>query len=172
MKSEDIVLGILSETSASGYEIKQKFSTIFANFYNASFGSVYPILHVLEKQEKITVELIFQEGKPNKKVYSITERGRKAFKQYLYSNIEQEKIKWDFMVRLFYADALSIADQQILVKKEIKTREIEISKLEQLKKEQWENKMNKFQIFSFELGIKQKRLLIDELKEFLGILGN
>lgn len=167
MKSEDIVLGILSEKPSSGYEIKQKFSTIFSNFYNASFGSIYPILHNLEKQEKVTVELLLQEGKPNKKIYSITNKGKEAFTEFLHSSVEKEKIKWDFMIRLYYAERLSVIEQKKLITEEIKSREQEINTLNQLKKEKWDNKMDSFQLFSFEIGIKQKQLMIDELKILL-----
>ncbi|EME8272221.1 PadR family transcriptional regulator [Enterococcus mundtii] len=167
MKSEDIVLGILSEKPSSGYEIKQKFSTIFSNFYNASFGSVYPILHNLEKQGKVTSKLLPQEGKPNKKVYSITNKGVEAFMEFLQSSVEQEKIKWDFMVRLYYAKRLSAIEQKVLITEEIRRREQEVNTLNQLKREDWENKMDSFQLFSFELGIKQKQLMIDELKRLL-----
>ena len=55
VKSDDIVLGILVDKPATGYEIKNQFSTIFSNFYNASFGSVYPILHKLDKEGKVSV---------------------------------------------------------------------------------------------------------------------
>ncbi len=67
MKSDDVVLGILLESPSTGYEIKQKFETVFSNFYNASFGSIYPILHKLVTHEKVDVDLICQEGKPDKK---------------------------------------------------------------------------------------------------------
>lgn len=169
MKSEDIVLGILSEKSCSGYEIKHKFSTIFSNFYNASFGSVYPILHNLENQGKVTKETINQEGKPNKKVYSITEKGQKSFVNYLQSTVEQEKIKWDFMVRLFYAGRINKISQRKLLEEEVYKLENEIIKLLDLKKEEWEN-MDSFQSLSFEIGIIQKQATIDKIKEFLKTL--
>lgn len=134
MKSEDIVLGILSEKPSSDYEIKQKFSTIFSNFYNASFGSVYPILHNLEKQGKVTSKLLPQEGKSNKKVYYITNKGVEAFMEFLQSFVEQEKINWDFMVRLYYAKRLSTIEQKVLITEEIRRREQEVNTLNQLKK--------------------------------------
>ncbi len=62
MKSDDIVLGILVDKPATGYEIKNQFSTIFSNFYNASFGSVYPILHKLDKEGKVSFEVVSQLG--------------------------------------------------------------------------------------------------------------
>lgn len=164
MKSDDIVLGILSEKPATGYEIKERFSTIFANFYNASFGSIYPILHKLTKENKVTFETIEQEGKPDKKVYSITEEGQRAFHKYLSQPVENEKIKWDFMVRLFYSENLTETERVSLITTEIETRRKECKELELLKQSLVGKTVDGYQLFCLELGIKQKKLVITELE--------
>lgn len=163
MKSDDIILGILLESPSSGYEIKRKFSTIFVNFYNGSFGSIYPILHKLEQQKKVTVELIKQDNKPDKKIYSITENGKKTFLKYLDTQIEPRKIKWDFMIRMYYAEHLDFEERVTLIDSEIKKQQEEIEQLNYLNKLDWTDKMKQFQKFTFEIGIKEKELMIDEL---------
>lgn len=164
MKSDDIVLGILSEKPATGYEIKERFSTIFANFYNASFGSIYPILHKLTKENKVIFETIEQEGKPDKKVYSITEEGQRVFHNYLSQPVENEKIKWDFMVRLFYSEHLNERERVALITTEIETRQQECKELKLLKQSLVGKAVNDYKLFCLELGIKQKELVISELE--------
>ena len=115
MKSDDVVLGILLESPSTGYEIKQKFETVFSNFYNASFGSIYPILHKLVTHKKVYVKLVRQEGKPDKKIYSITEKGIESFQNYLRTEVEPRKTKWDFMVRMYFADGLPAYKQLELI---------------------------------------------------------
>ncbi|EHJ51790.1 PadR family transcriptional regulator [Streptococcus macacae] len=163
MRSDDVVLGILFESSSTGYEIKQKFETVFRNFYNASFGSIYPILHKLEQQGKIESSVVHQDGKPDKKVYTITEKGTEAFHQYLQTEIEPRKNKWDFMVRMYFADNLSIQKQREMIDVELMRQEDSMEQLLELQK-LIEKRVNQFQKFSLEIGLKQKEVLIEELK--------
>lgn len=164
MRSDDVLLGILFESPSTGYEIKQKFETVFSNFYNASFGSIYPILHKLEQQEKIEVETIHQDGKPDKKVYSITEKGIGDFQNYLHTEIEPRKNKWDFMVRMYFADNLPLEKQLELIDIELSKQEDEMEQLSQLQI-LIDKKASTFQKFCLEIGIKQKELFIFELKQ-------
>ncbi|WP_395319979.1 PadR family transcriptional regulator [Fructilactobacillus frigidiflavus] len=164
MKSDDIILGILSEKPATGYEIKEKFSSIFSNFYNASFGSIYPILHKLTDAGKVVFEIVEQTGKPNKKIYSITKSGRKAFAEYLQTPVEPKKIKSDFMVKLFYSADLSKNERETLINNEIKDQLNGIEELQALRKSLDLSEITKYQLFTLDLGIKQRKLLLEELK--------
>ncbi|WP_429971807.1 PadR family transcriptional regulator [Fructilactobacillus sp. Tb1] len=164
MKSDDIILGILSEKPATGYEIKEKFSSIFSNFYNASFGSIYPILHKLTDAGKVTFETVEQSGKPDKKIYSITKDGRKAFNEYLQHPVENKKIKSDFMVHLFYSYDMSKEARENLIQTEINNQAEGITQLESLRKSLNLKEVTKYQLFTLDLGIKQRKLLLNELK--------
>lgn len=90
------------ESSTSGYDIKQKFEKLFSYFYNASYGTIYPTLSNMEKEGLITKQNLVQEGKPNKNIYTITDKGKHAFYRYLESDIQDVEIKSDFMIRLFF----------------------------------------------------------------------
>ena len=77
MNVRTVCLAILNFREATGYEIK-KLSTEshYAHFVDASFGSIYPALNKLEADGLVTQREERQPGKPPRKVYSITERGR------------------------------------------------------------------------------------------------
>ena len=165
MKSDDVVLGILLESPSTGYEIKQKFETVFRHFYNASFGSIYPILHKLVTHEKVDVDLICQEGKPDKKIYSITEKGIESFQSYLRTEVEPRKTKWDFMVRMYFADSLPAYKQLELIDREIAKQRDELEQLLELQKS-IDATANTFQKFSLHLGITQKEAFLYELNTF------
>lgn len=164
MRSDDVVLGILSESSSTGYEIKQKFETVFSNFYNASFGSIYPILHKLEQQGKIAVTLIHQDGKPDKKIYTITKKGMESFYHYLQTEIEPRKNKWDFMVRVYFADKIPLPKQKEMIDTELAKQEDSVNQLLALQK-MIKGSATQFQKFSLDVGIKQKEVFIKELKQ-------
>lgn len=165
MKSNDIILGILLEEPATGYEIKEKFSTSFSYFYNASFGSIYPILHKLTKEDKVVFKNIPQDGKPNKKIYFITEKGKRAFQEYLQKPIENEKIKWDFMAHLFYSKYLSTTSRLELINSEIEMKESELRILTTLQRKLRKQRIDPYQVFCLDLGIKQKQLVVTELQK-------
>ncbi len=74
-----LCLAILNQCDATGYEIK-KASTEeeYRWFIEASFGAIYPALARLAADEMVTLREEVQAGKPARKVYSITQKGRAA----------------------------------------------------------------------------------------------
>ena len=88
MDVKTLCLGMLSRGSATGYEIKKQCEEgPFAYFYAAVFGSIYPALNALPKDGHNSVEEIGQNGKPSKKVYSISVSVGLRFKEFLLPEI-------------------------------------------------------------------------------------
>jgi DNA-binding PadR family transcriptional regulator len=108
MNAQDVILGILTSESKSGYDIKKMFEELFSYFFDASFGTIYPTLAKMEKEGLITKESVAQQGKPNKHIYTITAKGKEQFQTYLHSGMQDDVIRSDFMVRLFFGE---LADQ-------------------------------------------------------------
>lgn len=80
----ELCLGVLTMSDATGYEIKKLFEEgHFSHFIAASYGSIYPALQTLMKQQLVTCRQEAQEKRPDKKIYSITEQGREAFQRAL-----------------------------------------------------------------------------------------
>ncbi|NEW06934.1 PadR family transcriptional regulator [Paenibacillus sp. SYP-B3998] len=104
MTSQDVILGMLMKKSLSGYDMKHLLESVFSYFYNASYGTIYPTLSKMEKEGLITKESVQQDGRPNKKVYSITEEGRERFRTYMYSPIQLNEFKSDAMIRLYFGE--------------------------------------------------------------------
>jgi DNA-binding PadR family transcriptional regulator len=92
---------------ASGYEIRKQFEEgPFAYFHETSFGSIYPALTKLAADGMVTVSDVAQVGKPDKKVYAITEAGRKAFQDALHKTPVKDRIRSESLYMLFFADLL------------------------------------------------------------------
>lgn len=108
MTSKDVILGLLLRKDLSGYEIKQLFSQVFAKFFDASFGTIYPTLNKLEQEGSIQKTLIEQKSKPNKYIYSITPLGKEQFMEFLGTAIEPPKVRSDFVVRMFFSDVVDL----------------------------------------------------------------
>lgn len=72
---EAMVLGVLQQGSLHGYEIAKRIRQQSQDALRFGEGQLYPALHSLEQANCITAEWVPQEGKPARKVYSITEQG-------------------------------------------------------------------------------------------------
>jgi DNA-binding PadR family transcriptional regulator len=99
---QDVILGFLYEVPMSGYDIKQMMENSVSYFFEASFGAIYPALRKMEKEGLVEKRVIVQEGKPNKNLYGITERGRVQFRQYLDSPINPTITRSDILIRIFF----------------------------------------------------------------------
>jgi len=96
-----LCLGILSTREASGYEIKKDIEEgLFSNFIDASYGSIYPALTQLAAEGLVTVRAENQTGKPDKKVYSITEAGRRALARAIAVTPAKDKFKSEFLFQM------------------------------------------------------------------------
>ena len=107
MDVKTILLGSLFDKSLSGYDLKKLFSLSFAFFSDLSYGSIYPALKKLEQAGLITMKLKIQENAPNRKVYSITEEGKRYFLNSLKSPFGLERYKDALLMRMFFFEHLS-----------------------------------------------------------------
>ena len=78
---EAMVLGVLQQSSLHGYEIAKRIRQLSKDALRFGEGQLYPALHGLEETGCIVAEWVPQEGKPARKVYSITEQGRLELEQ-------------------------------------------------------------------------------------------
>lgn len=169
MSGKDIILGLLLEKSRTGYELNQVFETVFSHFYKTSYGMIYPNLKKLEKEGLVKKEFVYQEGKPSKNVFSITEKGIEAFKEYLKTDIVPETRESEFLVRMYLGEYVSEDVLKEWIKQEINLKESAIKQLE-MDYENWKNVMNFTQEISYEIGLEQYKIEIDILKKKLDVL--
>jgi PadR family transcriptional regulator AphA len=82
-KSKYALLGILSISPGSGYDIKKLMEQSTSNFWNESYGQIYPILKQLVEQRLATSHTEKQEGKPERYVYTLTAKGLEELRHWL-----------------------------------------------------------------------------------------
>lgn len=123
MDTDQIILGFLMSGPKSGYKIKNITGRLMMA-YNLSLNQIYPALRKLEAADLVLKEVVIQTGKPNKHVYSITEKGRGEFLKSLVSPPIPVDYQLDFLTRAFFFRFL--AREQI-----IEQFENEISSLEE-----------------------------------------
>ncbi|MBI9077144.1 MAG: PadR family transcriptional regulator [Desulfatibacillum sp.] len=102
MDIQTVILGFLMTHNMTGYDIRQKFDMSFGFFSGLSFGSIYPALKKMEQNSLITTQFVVQEGAPNKKLCTITDKGREFFQESMRTPLPVDKYKNSFMARLFF----------------------------------------------------------------------
>ncbi|HEY5336985.1 MAG TPA: PadR family transcriptional regulator [Rhizomicrobium sp.] len=107
MDVRTICLGILSRGDATGYEIKKLFDDDgYQHFVEASFGSIYPALNRLTEAGLVSVRSEAQEKRPDRKVYSITDAGRKAFLGSLMKPLPEDRHRSPFVFAMMFSHLL------------------------------------------------------------------
>lgn len=92
-----LVLGILLRKPRSGYDIVK----VLATFRPAKSSQIYPILAKLEKNGFLDCQHVNQDGKPNKKIYSVTPTGKAELESWLDTSPEPPVIRDDFLSMFF-----------------------------------------------------------------------
>ncbi len=123
MDVKTVCLGMLTDGDASGYDMKKCFESSFGHFFPAGYGSIYPALATLARNGLVEFEHIPQDGKPDRKVYSITEKGREELMQGLDNPNPTHKIRSEFLASLWFAHLMP--EQQVETMMKNKLAEIE-----------------------------------------------
>lgn len=131
------LLGMLDQRSLSGYDIAKEFEETLSEFWYAKHSQIYPELNKLAEEGLISFEMKTVGTSLQKKIYSITELGRKDFLEWLKQDTPLGHTpKSEFRLRVFFSNALDGAVRYELFIKQRKTHE---ARLEHLR-----NGLNKF----------------------------
>jgi len=77
------LLTLLAREPLSGYDLAQHMKRPLGFFWQAQHSQIYPELADLEEQGCVFHQVIVQEDRPQKKLYTITEAGRSALKAWV-----------------------------------------------------------------------------------------
>ncbi len=95
------ILAALVDASCSGYDLAKRFDGSVGFFWSASHQQIYRELSKLEDQEWISSESILQAGRPDKRLYSVTDLGEQHLKEWIAQPCEPTPIKDDLLVKIF-----------------------------------------------------------------------
>ncbi|MDZ8067946.1 MAG: PadR family transcriptional regulator [Nostoc sp. DedQUE08] len=106
------ILAALVEASCSGYDLAKRFDGSVGFFWSASHQQIYRELSKLEEREWISSESILQAGRPDKRLYRVTDLGEQHLKEWIAQSCEPTPIKDDLLVKIF---AGHIVPKQIIL---------------------------------------------------------
>ena len=99
------ILGLILQHPCTGYDIAREFKErAFSNFWYATHSQIYPELKRLTDEGLITFDVVIQGEKLEKKEYTITDRGRREFMEWLQTDEELQMTAKDvFRLRTFFS---------------------------------------------------------------------
>lgn len=75
-----LVLSVISTEDMYGYDITRKIRTISEDVFNLNEGTLYPILHAMEKEKQVESYWREVDGR-KRKYYHITKKGKKLLEE-------------------------------------------------------------------------------------------
>lgn len=108
MALRDAVLAALLDGEASGYDLAKGFDASVANFWMATPQQLYRELDRMASEGLIAARLVEQDRRPNKRLYSLTERGRQALLEFTEAPPKPGAIREDLLVQVQAVDSGNI----------------------------------------------------------------
>jgi DNA-binding PadR family transcriptional regulator len=100
MALEHAILVSLLEQPGSGYELARRFERSIGYFWTATHQQIYRVLKRMEADGWVDVREVLQQGRPDKKEYSVAPLGRDALSGWLHEPIEPESVRHDLAVKI------------------------------------------------------------------------
>ncbi|OOM79594.1 transcriptional regulator PadR-like family protein [Clostridium puniceum] len=103
------ILGLVNRSSLTGYDITKKFNEGLVEFWYARHSQIYPELKKLTDEDLISYETIIQGEKLEKKLYTITEKGKRSLQKWLAKDDPLEPTPKDvFKLKAYFCDEMNI----------------------------------------------------------------
>ncbi len=107
MSLDHAILGFVNERPRSGYDLKKAFDGTVAHIWPAKQSQIYLTLARLNKNGLVELRVVQQDGKPNRKVYYITEAGLEELRRWLAGPLPLSAVRDAFLVQMTWAAALT-----------------------------------------------------------------
>ncbi len=91
------LLSLLVRKPCSGYELRMLLDVLWP----AKHSQIYPLLTKLKEKEWVTFEQVQQKGRPDKKIYSITDSGKDVLKDWLQTEPEPPIQRDEFLIKAY-----------------------------------------------------------------------
>ncbi|WNC13535.1 PadR family transcriptional regulator [Brevibacillus brevis] len=99
------LLGLVARTPSSGYDLMLQLQP----YWQAKHSQIYPLLAKLEQEGYMEFTRVHQTDRPDKKVYSITEKGEIALKLWLAEPTAEPVVRDELVLKAY---CLQLTDDQ------------------------------------------------------------
>ncbi|MED4129723.1 PadR family transcriptional regulator [Shouchella miscanthi] len=157
------LLGIISKRRVTGYDVVHIFKQQMVHFWGSTHSQIYTELHKMEKDELVDHELVIQESSPNKKIYSLTDKGRKELIRWAVEEpLKSAKIKDEFLIKTTIFPILTHKEVLTLLDEVIERERITLEKTEAWRDHfKQESKQDLGALLTVEYGIRYAKMYIE-----------
>ena len=103
-QTDFVILGLLSESPLTGYQIKKLIDVRFKFFWNESYGQLYPALKSLDRRGLIEETEEGMASKRSQKTYRITKEGMSGLQAWLCRPVERETVRLEILLKLYFSN--------------------------------------------------------------------
>ena len=103
------LLGLLNYRPATGYELKATFTKSIHFFWDATLPQIYRTLKQMEGSGWLNVTVEHQDGKPSRKIYQVTDAGRKELQRWLGEPLETPEPRNAMLIKVFFGNQMDPA---------------------------------------------------------------
>lgn len=133
MSLKHAILTILVESEKTGYDLTKSFETSIGYYWSASHQQIYKTLAQMLADEWVDVEMVAQSDKPDKKVYSLADKGLQELKHWAVSGSKAPANKNQLLIKMLLARV--VGTEPILKHLKLRLKEVyavvaEYSKIE------------------------------------------
>ncbi len=108
MSIKHAILGLLAGGPLHGYDLKAAYEADLVPESKLNFGQVYTTLDRLHRDGLVTPEVVAQSERPDRKVYTLTEKGRRELDEWLRTPSEQDRdLRNETFLKLMLAKRLA-----------------------------------------------------------------
>ena len=175
-KSRYALLGLLSLRPMSGYDLKKQIERTTTHFWKEDIAQIYPMLKQLEAEGLATSTAEKQEGRPERRIYALTDQGWEALREWIARPMAEQVKRNELLLKLFFANHLPVAVSVEHVQQYRATQQATLDTLERLKQSLQQKPPSKrlaYWLMTVSYGIHNMRALIawcDETLEQLAHL--
>jgi DNA-binding PadR family transcriptional regulator len=101
------LMGFLDIYPMSGYDLVKAFDYAALYYWHATHTQIYGTLKQMEKDGWIEGQVMYQLDNPNKRIFSVTEKGKAEFLKWLKAEPEMPGLKHAFLIKFTYSKDLS-----------------------------------------------------------------
>jgi len=109
-KTQYVILGLLTESPLSGYDIKKIIDIRFKFFWQESYGQIYPELKRMMDDELIKIQSLASDR--GKQVYQLTDKGYEELKKWMCQKPETESSRLEILLKRYFA---GVVDPSVMI---------------------------------------------------------
>ncbi|PSB34343.1 PadR family transcriptional regulator [Stenomitos frigidus] len=109
------ILALLVDCPKSGYDLTKSFEESVGCFWKATHQQIYRELAKLEAQGWLQSAVVLQDGRPDKKLYTVTDMGQHQLTHWIAEPCDTTPIKEALLVKIFVGSLvpLQVVRQQL-----------------------------------------------------------